>query len=397
MAKLPPLLPWPRPFEFTYMGSALAIESFEQFSGNRLFEGIKPELLQGIAPELAIVRLQPGEVIFQEGDRGDSLYLVGEGSVKISKRGRGGAQETLAFIQPGNFFGEMALLDGEPRSAMATAAESTLLGTVNDQTFQHILELAPSRLHMNFLRSVSERLRSVNSHFISEVMRSERLSLVGSMANTIIHDLKNPICIMRCCADLIASESNDPRLRELTEMQNKAIEGMLSMTQELLDYARGSTSLNKESVSIWRLLDELSQQALQLLPGQNVQFVKRLRYDGEVEIDLARFTRVLCNLIKNAREAMKGGGILSLSTDLVQGQVVIRLSDTGCGIKPDILSKIFEPFVTHGKSHGTGLGMAIAKSIVEAHDGRISVTSVLGSGTTVDIRLPAPSVAPLAA
>lgn len=355
------------------------------------FEGIQPEVPKEIAPELTVVRLDPGDVIFREGDRGDSLYLVGKGSVKISKRGRGGEQETLAFIQPDNFFGEMALLDGEPRSAMATAAESTVVATVNDQTFQHILELAPSRLHMNFLRSVSERLRSVNSHFITEVMRTERLSLVGSMANSIIHDLKSPICIMRCCADLIANESDDPRLHELTSMQNKAVEGMLSMTQELLDYARGSTSLAKEHVSIWRLLDDLNQQALQLLPGQNVQFAKRLRYEGIVDIDLARFTRVLCNLIKNAREAMKGGGILTLSTDLLEDQVVIRISDTGCGIPADILAKIFEPFVTHGKSHGTGLGMAIAKSIVDAHGGKISVSSVPGNGTTVDIRLPAPS------
>ncbi len=284
----------------------------------------------------------------------------------------------------------MALLDGEPRSAMATAAESTLLGTVNDQTFHHILELAPSRLHMNFLRSVSERLRSVNSHFITEVMRTERLSLVGSMANSIIHDLKNPICVIRCCADLFALESKDPRQKELAAMQRKAIDGMLAMTQELLDYARGSTSLTRESVSMWGLLDELSQQALQLLPGQNIHFVKSLGYDGSVEIDFARFTRVLCNLIKNAREAMPRGGVLTFSTDLVDGEVILRLADTGCGIPADILPKLFEPFVTHGKSHGTGLGMAIAKSVVDAHNGRISVTSPPGEGTTVEIRLPAP-------
>ncbi len=370
------------------MTAVHSLTGFEHFARNRLFEGIAPDVLEELGSAMSVVRLRPGEVIFREGDRGDSLYLVGEGSVKISKRGRGGEQETLAFINSGNFFGEMSLLDGEPRSAMATAAESTLLGTMDDDAFQHILELAPSRLHMNFLRSVTERLRSVNSHFISEVMRSERLSLVGSMANSIIHDLKNPICIIRCCSDLIANDTGDARLKELTTMQNKAVEGMLSMTQELLDYARGSTELVKENVSIWRLMEELQQQALQLLPGANVQFVKRLRYDGDVEIDLARFTRVLCNLIKNSREAMKGGGILSLSTDLVQNQVVIRLSDTGCGIPPEILTKIFEPFVTHGKSHGTGLGMAIAKSVIDAHGGQISVSSVQGNGTTVDIRIP---------
>jgi signal transduction histidine kinase len=363
---------------------------FDQLAQNRLFEGIESELLDKISPDVNVVQLGEGEIIFREGDPGDLLYLVGEGSVKISKSGRGGQQETLGYIRSGNFFGEMALLDGKPRSAMATAAEPTLLGTVNESTFQHILELAPSRLHMNFLRSVSERLRAVNSHFISEVMRTERLSLVGTMANSIIHDLKNPICIIRCCTDLISMEAKDPRLLELTAMTGKAVDGMLAMTQELLDYALGSATLCCESVSIWCLLDELNQQALGLLPGNNIQFAKNIRYDGNVVVDVMRFVRVLCNLIKNAREAMPNGGILTIGTDLVEDQVVIRISDTGIGIPPELLPQLFEPFVTHGKTHGTGLGMAIAKSVVTAHAGKISVSSVQGSGTTVEIRLPAP-------
>jgi signal transduction histidine kinase len=376
--------------------TSLAISSppariFDQLAQNRLFEGIESDLLDKISPDVRVVQLGEGEIIFREGDPGDLLYLVGKGSVKISKSGRGGQQETLGFIQSGNFFGEMALLDGEPRSAMATAAEPTVLGAVNETTFQHILELAPSRLHMNFLRSVSERLRAVNSHFISEVMRTERLSLVGTMANSIIHDLKNPICIIRCCSELISREAKDPRLLELTAMTDKAVDGMLSMTQELLDYALGSATLSCESVSIWGLLDELNQQALGLLPGNNIQFAKNIRYDGNVVVDVTRFTRVLCNLIKNAREAMPKGGILTLGTDLVDDQVVIRISDTGVGIPPDLVPKLFEPFVTHGKMHGTGLGMAIAKSVVTAHGGTIAVSSVLGSGTTVEIRLPAPA------
>jgi signal transduction histidine kinase len=365
--------------------------SFDQLAQNRLFEGIESDLLDKISRDVRVVQLGEGEIIFREGDPGDLLYLVGEGSVKISKSGRGGQQETLGFIQSGNFFGEMALLDGKPRSAMAMAAEPTLLGTVDESTFQHILELAPSRLHMNFLRSVSERLRAVNSHFISEVMRTERLSLVGTMANSIIHDLKNPICIIRCCTDLISMETKDPRLLELTAMTGKAVHGMLAMTQELLDYALGSATLSCESVSIWGLLDELNQQALSLLPGNNIQLAKNIRYDGNVVVDVARFIRVLCNLIKNAREAMPSGGILTISTDLVHGQVVIRISDTGIGIPAELLPKLFEPFVTHGKSNGTGLGMAIAKSVITAHKGKISVASVQGNGTTVDIRLPAPA------
>jgi signal transduction histidine kinase len=265
------------------------------------------------------------------------------------------------------------------------------LGTVDEPTFRHILELAPSRLHMNFLRSVTERLRSVNSHFITEVMRSERLSLVGSMANSIIHDLKNPICIIRGCCELLAAETNNPRQVQLTKMMDKAVDGMLAMTQELLDYARGQSALHCELISIWRLLDELNNQSFCLLPGKNIELTREIHYEGDLYIDLPRFLRVLCNLIKNAREAMPNGGILTLTIERSENSALIRISDTGIGMPPDILAKLFEPFVTHGKTHGTGLGMAIAKSVVTAHNGTISASSVQGSGTTVEIRMPLPA------
>jgi signal transduction histidine kinase len=373
------------------MSSALSPSAFDRLSRNRLFEGIESDVLEKIRPELDILHFDRGDIVFKEGDAGDSLYLVGEGSVKISRQDRTGQQQVLAYMHPGNFFGELAMLNRAPHSARATAAEPTLLGAVKEETFHHILELAPSRMHLNFLRSVSEHLRSINSHFINDVMRSERLNLVGSMANSIIHDLKNPICIVRCCSDLIASETNDPRLRELTGMLDGAVDGMLAMTQELLDYARGSIQLNKQVVSIWGMLDALNAQSLRLLPGKNIQFVKHIRYDGNIEIDRARFIRVLSNLIKNSRDAMRGGGILTITTDLVQDQAVIRISDTGTGIPADVLPKLFEPFVTHGNGSGTGLGLAIARSVIEAHGGKISISSVPGNGTTVDIRLPKPA------
>src|SRR2546423_2808097 len=102
----------------------------------------------------------------------------------------------------------------------------------------------------------------------------------------------------------------------------------------------------------------------------------------------------MCNpssLKKNSLESMDGGGILTITTDLVQDQVVLRISDTGVGIPPEILPRLFEPFVTHGKTSGTGLGLAIAGSVVEAHGGKISISSVHGNGATIDIRLPKPN------
>jgi signal transduction histidine kinase len=364
--------------------------AFSQFRENHLFDGVPAGVLEEIAPSIQIIDFGENDIVFREGDPGDALYLVGSGSIRISKLGRGGQQETLGFIGRGSFFGEMALLDQQPRSAMATAAESSVLGLVGDGAFQRILEIAPSRLHLNFLHSVTARLRNVNSHFITEMMRNERLSLVGTMANSIIHDLKNPIHIVRYCSHFIAKDSKDPKVAELTKMIDTAMDGMLAMTQELLDYARGSTtSFDLKPVSIWRVLDELNEQALRILPTKNIQFIKNVVYEGQIQVDLSRFSRMLCNLVKNAREAMPQGGILTLSAEQVNAEIVLRISDTGVGIPPEILPKLFEPFVTHGKSNGTGLGLAIAKTIVEGHHGKISVTSEVGSGTTVEVRLPA--------
>jgi signal transduction histidine kinase len=107
-----------------------------------------------------------------------------------------------------------------------------------------------------------------------------------------------------------------------------------------------------------------------------------------VRVDLGRFVRVLLNLIKNSVEAMPKGGVLRLELLQLENTAIFRVADTGGGIPPELLPKIFEPFVTYGKSKGTGLGMAIVKSVVEAHGGIIEIRSKVGVGTTVEITLP---------
>jgi signal transduction histidine kinase len=372
------------------MRASARARAIERFYDNRLFEGVDAEIIERIAPKIGVLRKKPGEIIFREGEPGDSLYLVGQGCVKIAKAAEGVDHEIHDYVDQGNFFGATALLAGEPHSTTATAVEPALIGELTENTFQEILELSPSRLHMNFLRAITARVRSANSHFMRETVRTERLRVAGAFANAMIHDLKNPVCIARCCSDLIANESVDPHLRELSKMLTDTVNGILGTTLDLLDYTRGSVSVNKRPVSIWRLLDELNRQSLHLLPSKNIKFVKHIRYQDNINIDLSRFARALGNVIENAIRAMPRGGALTVTIDAMEDQVALRISDTGTGIAPELMSTLFEPFERRDNSHASGVGLAVAKAIVEAHGGKISVRSVVDKGTTVDIRLPKP-------
>src|SRR5437868_14498177 len=262
------------------MKATARARAIERFYDNRLFEGVDPEIIERIAPKIGVLRKKPGEIIFREGEPGNSLYLVGKGCVKIAKAGDDIDHEILDYVDQGNFFGATALLAGMPHFTTATAVEPAVIGALTEDTFQEILELSPGRLHMNFLRAITTRVRSANTHFMRETMRAERLRVAGALADAMIHDLKNPVCIARCCSDLIATESSDGHLRELSKMLTGTVNGILGMTLDLLDYARGSVSVSKRPVSIWRLLDEVNRQSLHLLPSKNIEFIKPIRYQG---------------------------------------------------------------------------------------------------------------------
>jgi signal transduction histidine kinase len=338
--------------------------------------------------------LPESTIIFQEGDPADCFFLIASGGVRISKRGRGGRQESLSQFGADDFFGEMAIYDPAPRSARAASTQATRLGRVDQEGFRRMIELAPLEISSNLTRETIRRLRRMDSLLIDELMEAERLSLVGTMASSIIHDFRNPMAVIQGAVQMLERRSEDPALTKYAGMIRRSVDRMMSMAHELLDYSRGVTSLDLRPVRVEELFEELEEQALHLLPASGIHVERDIGFTGSIMIDRNRFIRMLLNIIRNAAEAMGPAGVLRIGVARAGTEIRFTVEDTGGGIPEEILPTIFEPFVTHGKSGGTGLGMAIARAVADAHGGRITISSTPGVGTRVDISLPESPAAP---
>jgi len=224
----------------------------------------------------------------------------------------------------------------------------------------------------------------------NELIRSERMSIIGQMASSIIHDFKNPMMIALSHADILKNRANlTPEQQTFShDAIVRSVQRMSDMTRDLLDFSRGNVALKMEEVQVGTLVDDVREGVTLNLEKHKVDFEVKGEYHGAVRVDIEHFRRALINIINNAQEAMPKGGRLTMEVSKRNGFAEFKLTDTGVGIPDEIRDRIFEPFLTHGKSQGTGLGLAITKRIIDAHKGRIEVDSKVGVGTTFSVLIP---------
>ena len=225
-----------------------------------------------------------------------------------------------------------------------------------------------------------------------ELVRRERLSAIGQMSSTIIHDIKNPMASVKGFAQLLGKpDLTDEQRKRFSEFAVQAIDSFIGMTQEILDYARGEQTLNVERFDVSEFLVSLRDFVSRDCAGYEIDVELEPGYGGELVGDRQKLWRAFYNIARNAAEAMEGSEkrrVLTIASQRSDSGVVFTLSDTGSGIAPALKEHMFKPFATFGKRYGTGLGLSIAKSIIEAHGGQISCVSELGRGSTFTVSLP---------
>jgi K+-sensing histidine kinase KdpD len=535
--------------------------TIENLRSNSLFKYISDNDLLKISKTLKEETFSAGTVIFNEKTRGERLYLILEGKVKISKVTKSGMETQLAILGKDNFFGEMELIEDQERSARTTALENTVVAGIAGHDFDNLIK-TNHIVTLNLLKAISKRLRATdeiiveelektleasrvqveklnllidaaktvnstldldrlldvileaaiksiaadrgtlylvdelkseiwskalrgteiieirlpigkglsgyvaktgetinipdahndprwnpdvdkrsgyrtnnmlcmpmqnrdgkiigvfqmlnkkggpfttqdeefinalsihasiaieNARLAQEMINNERLSAVGRMASTIIHDIKNPMGTLRVYAQVMKKKSGNEEAAKLADEMIHQVDRFVNMAQEILDFSRGVSATHIEETEFGEVMEDVLAFIEKDLTKRNIKIEKILNFQGKVKVDQDKIVRVFYNIASNAADAMPTGGMLTVTTEEAGGMVKVDFKDTGTGMPEEVKRKIFEPFVTYGKKHGTGLGMAIVKKVMDDHKGKIEIETEMGKGTTIRLLFP---------
>jgi len=214
------------------------------------------------------------------------------------------------------------------------------------------------------------------------------------------HELRNPLAPIRTAVQLLKMRQQpDSEGQRLHAVIDRQVQHLVRMVDDLLDVSRvmrGKVELRREPIDITNAIAIATETSRPLIDAQRQQLRLELpSYAVTVHGDAVRLSQVIANLLNNASKYSSAGATIQLTASLTNGEVTIEVKDTGAGIPPEMLPRVFEPFVQADRSlersrGGLGIGLTLVKRIVELHHGHVSVRSGgLGQGSTFTIRLPA--------
>lgn len=298
--------------------------------------------------------------------------------------------------------------DGQLLETRGGEDEGTLVPLLARNGLAGTLTLAPVPRRKRPMSDAEARLVSIvaaraalaleNHAYQRELIASERLAALGTMAGMLAHDFRGPMTVIRGYAETLLEEgalSSPDEVRERARFIVDAADRLERMTTETLDFARGAERLVLRPVPLGLFFAELAAGLEEELPGLKV--AKDLCVAGarRVPLDVDKVRRAVSNVAANARDAMGGRGRVTLRARIEsrgEGEwLVVEIEDEGPGVPPEIQETLFEPFVTVGKKRGTGLGLAVARRFVGDHGGTIElVPPASGGGACFRLSLPAP-------
>ncbi|WP_028573547.1 sensor histidine kinase [Desulfonatronovibrio hydrogenovorans] len=262
---------------------------------------------------------------------------------------------------------------------------SSVLALKVEEKTRHLLQ------SQDLLRREKDKVEQGMAELVKtqqKLVQSERFAAIGEAAAHLSHEIKNPLILMSgFAAQVMRTLPQDDPNREKLRIISDEAKRLEKMLNQVRDFTRPQ-QLKKKTGDINQLIRETVRLVSTELDSLKIECRLNLSPDvPPMDFDQHQMKQVFLNLLKNAWEAMPGGGWITITTSVERSRVLVCIEDTGVGISKDKLKKIFSPFFTT-KDKGTGLGLAVIYRIIHDHNGDIRVDSRLNTGSTFTLYLP---------
>lgn len=340
-----------------------------------------------------------GDIVFEEGEPGDNMYLILSGSVVITK-GDLDSPTILAYRGAGEIFGEMALLENQPRSATVIALSDLRLVSANSSQFEQLLQEMPS-VGRGIMEMLSGRLRNMSEARSTGELSEKRLSLqISALQNEkqrleelqllrqetselIIHDLRNPlsaIAISLKMLEMVLPPEVFHANQEILSIAQVSCERMQRLVDALLEVSRmeaGEVQFVMSDVDFAEMIQEAVKR-FTILARKGVSLRSQISANlPHVLADRDKIERVLVNLLDNALKYAPENSAICVEAIKKGASLQVSVSDEGPGIPPGERQRIFERFAQipaeRNARRGFGLGLTYCRLAIEGHGGRIWV------------------------
>lgn len=372
----------------------------------RAFPGIKPEEVQEIIMNSRIKTYAPETVVCREDAIEFTFYMILEGTFEVTKTINNNEKRLLKTLQPGDFFGEMALIHNAPRAATVKAVSNVVVLELDKEGFNRVLKSSPS-VAMAMVGEISSRLRQ-NDQLAIEDLRLRASELADAyqklaeqdlarreFLTNLAHEVRTPLMIASgylhaMNKDMIPAE----QLATIVETVTRNVDQIATLTNDLLFLQEMELVLPEfQPVDITAIVDSVIKKYEGKAQARQVGIkVKGNRSIPNVHGDAQSLERAITALIDNAIKFSSLNGEVIVSFLEREEWVEIAVQDHGIGIDPEIRPRIFDRFVHLEKSGdelygGLGIGLSITRQVIQQHKGSLNVESTPGKGSTFTISL----------
>ncbi len=245
--------------------------------------------------------------------------------------------------------------------------------------------------------TIIDRLISLRQKEEMELTRDKKLQALGRMASGIVHDFNNMLAVVLGKVQMLGQKIQNHAFAKELQTIEKAVEASIDTIRRLQDFTRDREEVTDQTfqpVSINTIVKEVIDYSktrsdrMKQEHGFQIIFEERLNDVPTIIGDNVALRNALVNIVFNSIDSLEVGGVISIWTDQVRGQIELGVSDTGIGMTKEVMEKIFDPFFTTKKQKGTGLGLSEVYGIVKHHNGKIEVDSTPGEGTTITVYFP---------